>query len=32
MTRTMSALLGRVDAWTLWAFNPPAELTTRRTR
>lgn len=24
-------LLGRLDAYTLWAFNPPAHRTTRRT-
>lgn len=25
------SLLGRLDAWTLWAFNAPQELTSRRT-
>ena len=27
----MRSLLGRLDAWTLWAFNAPQELATRRT-
>lgn len=32
MTSTARTFLGRLDAWTLWAFNPPAALRTRRAR
>ena len=31
MATTVRTLLGRLDAWTLWAFNPPADRTSRRT-
>ena len=26
------SLLGRLDGWTLWAFNAPGELASRRVR
>ena len=32
MKQTMRNLLVRFDRWTLWAFNAPPELSSRRTR
>jgi hypothetical protein len=32
LTRTGRGLLRRLDDWTRWAFNPPAELTSRYDR